>query len=73
VSGVGLVVDAQELSKVLGSYVTSVGYLRKCCEGRKRVDLTGAWVGEVSAEEARFARTPARLGRRHRAARATLI
>jgi sRNA-binding protein len=52
----GNVVDAQELSKTLGSYVNRVGYLRKSAKGRKRVDLTGAWVGAVSSAEARFAR-----------------
>ena len=44
------------LSTALAAYCGTLGYLKRCREGRKRVGLDGAWVGSVSAAEAKFAR-----------------
>ena len=44
------------LSTALAAYCSTLGYLKRCREGRKRINLAGEWVGEVSAAEAKFAR-----------------
>ena len=44
------------LSAALGSYCNSIGYLKRCRQGRVRIGLGGEPAGAVSAAEAKFAR-----------------
>jgi len=44
------------LSAALGSYCNSIGYLKRCRQGRVRIGLDGEPAGAVSAAEAKFAR-----------------
>jgi len=49
-------IDELQLSAALAMYCRAVGYLKHCKEGTPRIDLSGEPAGEVSADEARFAR-----------------
>jgi len=50
-------IDEFQLSAALAMYCRAVGYLRRCKEGTPRFDLSGEPAGEVSVDEARFARS----------------
>jgi ProP effector len=50
------VMDDSQIAAALSVYTSSVGYLRACHEGADRIDLQGRAAGEVTEQQAAFAR-----------------